>query len=261
MAGVYGDNIGRWQVESEHFSSRAAVGLCVTSGEVGSMGFVPSRIVLSTAGTHTLWMFVAGGAGSTVSAPWGRRRFMTGCAVSGSMLMCRQVVLISMVTQAGTALMSTCLVRPWWWGPSGPGARGLAGHPGRERTYSEARRAGGELGAGRAWGPGAAIASEVPAGAAPQQAGHSSAGAADDLLAAPAAVVGDRPSGHRAAAAARSEGAPRHAQRQWARRCFRDLGREDPGIGSLAEAVVCCGRTSPGRQGRDTSQDRRSRRT
>jgi hypothetical protein len=146
VAGVYGDNIGRWQVESEHFSSRAAVGLCVTSGEVGSMGFVPSRIVLSTAGTHTLWMFVAGGAGSTVSAPWGRRRFMTGCAVSGSMLMCRQVVLISMVTQAGTALMSTCLVRPWWWGPSGPGARGLTGHPGRERTI---RKRGGQA---MSWG-------------------------------------------------------------------------------------------------------------
>ncbi len=31
------------------------------------------------------------------------------------MLMCRQVVLINMVTQAGTVLMSTCLVlRPWW---------------------------------------------------------------------------------------------------------------------------------------------------
>jgi len=58
---------------------------------------------------------VAVGAGSTVSAPWGRRRFMSGCAVSGSMLMCRQVVLINMVTQAGTVLMSTCLVlRPWW---------------------------------------------------------------------------------------------------------------------------------------------------
>lgn len=89
-------------------------------------------------------------------------------------------------------------------GPSAPGARGLTGHLWRGWTYPEALRAGDELGAGRAWEPGAVIASEVRAGAAPQRAGHSSVGAADDLLAAPAAVVGDRPSGHRAVAAARS---------------------------------------------------------
>ena len=59
---------------------------------------------------------VAVGAGSTVSAPWGRHRFMTGCAVSGSLLRCHRVVLISMVIRAGTALPSTCLMlRPWWF--------------------------------------------------------------------------------------------------------------------------------------------------
>jgi hypothetical protein len=67
---------------------------------------------------------VAVGEGSRVSALWGGRRFMTGCVVSGSMLMCRRVVLISMVTRAGTALMSTCLVLwPWWCGRQVPQLR------------------------------------------------------------------------------------------------------------------------------------------
>jgi hypothetical protein len=84
-------------------------------------GFVRSRVVLSTAGTHTLGMLSLSVLALRCQALWGRRRFMTGCAVSGSMLRCRQVVLISMVTRAGAVLMSKCLVlRPWWWGRQVP---------------------------------------------------------------------------------------------------------------------------------------------
>lgn len=65
--------------------------------------------------------------------------------------------------------------------------------------------AGDELGADRAWGPRAAIASEAPVRAAPQRAGHPSAGAAGDPVAVPAEVAGDEAIGHQAVAAARPE--------------------------------------------------------
>jgi hypothetical protein len=94
---------------------------------------------------------VAVGAGSTVSAPWGRRRFM----LRGERI--NADVPPSCADQHGRSGRH-CLdehmpgAAAVVVGPSGPGARGLAGHPGRERTYSEARRAGDELGAGRAGG-------------------------------------------------------------------------------------------------------------
>ena len=120
MAGVYGDNVGRWQAESERSSSLTAVRLCVTSGEVGSMAFVPSRIVLSTAGTYTLWMLwlsvLALRCWSRGPTPIYDRlrgeRINAGVPPSCA---------ISMVTRAGTALMSTCLVLwPWWCGRQVP---------------------------------------------------------------------------------------------------------------------------------------------
>lgn len=90
--------------------------------------------------------------------------------------------------------------------PSGPAADGLTGHLRRGWIYADARRAGEELGVGWARAaPGATIASEAPARATPPQAGHPSADAADDLLAVPATVVGDKAGGHRAVAAARPE--------------------------------------------------------
>ena len=46
--------------------------------------------------------------------------------------------------------------------------------------------------------------------------------------------------------------------RRWVKLCFRGLCREDAVTGSLADkAVMCCGQGSPGRRGRDTSQDSR----
>jgi hypothetical protein len=90
--------------------------------------------------------------------------------------------------------------------PSGPAAAdGLTGHFRRGWIYADARRAGEELGVGWARALGATIASEAPARATPPQAGHPSADAADDLLAVPATVVGDKAGGHRAVAAARPE--------------------------------------------------------
>lgn len=89
--------------------------------------------------------------------------------------------------------------------PSGPAADGLTGHLRRGWIYADARRAGEELGVGWARALGATIASEAPARATPPQAGHPSADAADDLLAVPATVVGDKAGGHRAVAAARPE--------------------------------------------------------
>jgi hypothetical protein len=68
-----------------------------------------------------------------------------------------------------------------------------------------------------------------------------------------AMLSGTRQSGQRI----RTEGLS-HPLRRWVKLCFRGLCREDAVTGSLADkAVVCCGQGSPGRRGRDTSQDSR----
>jgi hypothetical protein len=73
---------------------------------------------------------------------------------------------------------------------------GVTGHPRRGWTYPDAWLAGGELEAGRGWGPGAAIASQAAARAAPQQAGHCWVGAVVSV-----AVAGDEAGGYRAVVA------------------------------------------------------------
>ena len=88
--------------------------------------------------------------------------------------------------------------------PSDPGTDGLTGHHQGVWTYPVAQLAGDELGAGRAWGPRAAIPVDAHPRAAPRHASHPSAPAEGHPPAAPAAAAGGGAPGHQAVGPARA---------------------------------------------------------
>jgi hypothetical protein len=124
-------------------------------------------------------------------------------------------------------------------GPSGPGARGLTGHLRREWTYPEALWAGDEWGAVRAWGPAQLLLrksaqEQRPTGLVIRRQARLMIFPRRPLWWWAIGLAGTGQWRQRVARRAR-----RHAPRPWARRCFAGLGREDSGIGSLADKPWC----------------------